>query len=223
LYQDYEDNGVVSDWTSGEASRYTVSINESNNNHYVSVAAVGTGSNGTAITSNIVKGKIKAGNDFESSEDFTMIFDLQLTGGNGQVSSWYINDASDVVGQYNAYSSPIFALKATAANSTSWIINDNANQTITLDKSTWYTFKITKSGLFLYLTVTKTEDNSVVFTRSAIDVKSAKGGLGRMLFDTKRYYSAMAFDNLILRNIQEGDVPVGNIYTVTLTFAPDYR
>jgi len=71
--QDY--SGGVADWTSGSTGRYTVDMNAGG---YLTVNAVGTGDNGTTITGTTVNGKAAAGSDFEASDDFTMIFDLQL-------------------------------------------------------------------------------------------------------------------------------------------------
>ena len=84
--QDY--SGGVADWTSASTGRYTVDMNAGG---YLTVNAVGTGNNGTTITGSTVKDMAAAGDDFASSDDFTMIFDLQLNGGNSQASSFLIN------------------------------------------------------------------------------------------------------------------------------------
>ena len=211
--QDYSD--ATADWTSGNTSRYTVDMNDGG---YLTVNyVVSDGNNGTTITGTTVNGKAAAGDDFESSDDFTMIFDLQLTGGNNQASYFHINDAANAGGN-EAETGHILTLKQTAANGTTWKINGATDQTVTLAKSTWYTFKLSKSGSKLYLTVTPTAGGDAVFAQQAITVVSDKGGLGNMIFQTKRYYAYMAIDNVVLRTVQDGDVPTGTATTYTIKY-----
>ena len=208
--QDYSSG--VADWTSGNTGRYTVSVDG-----YLTVNAVGNGSNGATITGSTVSGKAASGDDFESSDDFTMIFDLQLTGanngGNGHVSSFHIYDAA------NNASTSILSLNQTAASSTEWKINDASDKTVNLAKSTWYTFQLSKKGALLYLTVTPTAGGDAVFAQQAIAVKSSKGGLGNMVFMTDRYWAYLAIDNVVLRDWQSGDTPAG----VSTTYTIQYR
>lgn len=219
--QDYEAPEVTADWISGNTGRYTVSIETAETNHYLSVAAVGNGNNGAYITSTTIKDKAVAGTDFETSDNFTLIFDLQLTGGDNQQSNFFIADASDAYA--DTWHTPsttgtILWLKAKAKGSTTWVINNNSDQEVTLDKKTWYTFKLSKSDALLYLTITKTSDDTEVLARTTIDILSTFGGLGTMNFNTQRYNSAMAFDNLTLRAIQDGDVPVAQPTTYTIKY-----
>ena len=203
--QDYSDG--VADWTSGSTGRYTVDMNVGG---YLTVNAVGSGNNGTTITGTTVKDKAAAGDDFATSDDFTMIFDLQLTGGNNQASSFLIND--------KANSKAMLSLAQINANSTTWKINDASDKTVALTKSTWYTFKLSKSGSLLYLTVTPTAGGDPVLAQQTIAVLSEKGGLGNMIFNTKRYYAFMAIDNVILRDLQSGDVPTGTATSYTIKY-----
>ena len=203
--QDY--SGGVADWTSASTGRYTVDMNAGG---YLTVNAVGNGNNGTTITGTTVKDMAAAGDDFASSDDFTMIFDLQLNGGNNQASSFLIND--------KANSTAMLSLAQTAANSTTWTINNASDKTVTLTKSTWYTFKLSKSGSMLYLTVTPTAGGDPVLAQQTIAILSAKGGLGNMIFNTKRYYSFMAIDNVVLRDLESGDVPVGTATSYTIKY-----
>jgi len=203
--QDYSDG--VADWTSGNTGRYTVDMNDGG---YLTVNAVGNGSNGTTITGTTVKDKAAAGDDFASSDDFTMIFDLQLNGGNNQASSFLIKD--------KANSTAMLSLAQTAAGGTTWKINDATDKTVTLTKSTWYTFKLSKSGSMLYLTVTPTAGGDPVLAQQTIAILSEKGGLGNMIFDTKRYYSFMAIDNVVLRDLESGDVPAGTATSYTIKY-----
>lgn len=203
--QDYSDG--VADWTSGNTGRYTVDMNAGG---YLTVNAVGNGNNGTTITGTTVKDKAAAGEDFASSDDFTMIFDLQLNGGNNQASSFLINDKA------NSYA--MLSLAQTVAGGTTWKINDATDKTVTLTKSTWYTFKLSKSGSMLYLTVTPTAGGDPVLAQQTIAILSEKGGLGNMIFNTKRYYSFMAIDNVVLRDLKSDDVPAGTATSYTIKY-----
>ncbi len=203
--QDYSDG--VADWTSGITDRYTVAVDG-----YLTVNAVGNGNNGTTITGTTVNGKLAAGTDFASSTDFTMTFDLQLNGGNNQASTFFIYDAA------NAEGTALLKLAQTTKGSNDWIINDNSGQTVTLTKSTWYSFVLSKKGSLLYLTVTPTAGGDAAFAQASITVLSTKGGTGNMIFNTKRYYSFMAIDNVVLRDWESGDTPTGTATTYTITY-----
>ena len=207
-------SGGVADWASDNTGRYTVDMNAGG---YLTVNAVGTGDNGTTINGTTVNGKAAAGSDFEASDDFTMIFDLQLTGGSNQLSWFHINDAANG-GNNESADGHILSLSLKEANGTVWKINGSETQTVTLAKSTWYTFKLSKSGSLLYLTITPTAGGDAVFSQDMITVKSAKGGLGKMIFQTKRYYSYMAIDNVVVRELTSGDVPAATPTTYTINY-----
>ncbi len=202
--QDYSDG--VADWTSGNTGRYTVAVDG-----YLTVNAVNA-NNGTTITGTTVNGTLAAGTDFSSSTDFTMTFDLQLNGGNNQTSTFFIYDAA------NAEGTALLKLAQTSANGTTWAINNNSGQTVTLTKSTWYSFSLSKKGSMLYLTVTPTAGGDAVFEQASITVLSTYGGTGNMIFNTKRYWAFMAIDNVILRDWESGDTPAGTATTYTITY-----
>ena len=211
--QDYSSG--TADWTSGNTGRYTVDMNAGG---YLTVNAVGSGDNGATITGSTVNGKAAAGDDFESSDDFTLFFDLQLNGGSNQTSWFHINDASNNCGGNETAGTHMLSLKQTAANGTTWQINGATDKTVTMSKSTWYTFQLSKKGSLLYLTVTPTAGGDPVFAQQQITVNSSKGGLGNMIFQTKRYYSFMAIDNVVLRAWQSGDTPAGVPTTYTIKY-----
>ena len=195
--QDYSGEDPTADWTSKNTERYTVSVTKG----VLYVNPVSNGQNGATITGTTVNGKVPQGSDFASSDDFTLIFDLQLTGGNDNTSSFYIYDSE------NKDATPILALTAPYSNGTVWTINNNSNIRVNLSKSTWYTFKLSKSGSYLYLTITPTGESNPVFAQQTIQVNSSKGGLGKMVFNTGRYYSYMAIDNVVLRDLENSDIP----------------
>ncbi len=210
--QDYSSG--TADWTSGNTGRYTVDMNAGG---YLTVNAVGNGNNGATITGSTVNGKAGSGDDFESSDDFTMIFDLQLNGGNNQPSFFHINDKANVGGN-EAETGHMLTLYQTSANSTTWQINGDEQKTVVINKNTWYTFQLSKKGSFLYLKVTPTAGGDPAFAQQQITVTSEKGGLGNMIFQTKRYYAYMAIDNVVLRAWQSGDTPDGVAATYTINY-----
>lgn len=211
--QDYSDG--IADWVTGNEGRYTVDMNEGG---YLTVNAVGNGSNGTTITGTTVNGAAAAGEDFASSEDFTMTFDLQLTGGNNQLTWFNINDAANNAGN-EAVDAHMLTLKLQDAGGTVWQVNGSETQTLDLAKATWYSFKLTKQGAKLYLTVVPTEGGDALMNQELITVTSTVGGLGNMILQTKRYYAFLAIDNVVVRDVVASeDIPATPIYNYTVKF-----
>lgn len=211
--QDYSDG--VADWKSDATDRYTVNINEGG---YLTVDAVGNGNNGTTVTGSTVNGKAAAGENFTSSEDYTLSFDLQLTGGDNQATWFHINDAANTSKMEELPDNHVLSLNA-APKSTVWTINGNETQTIDLAKTTWYTFTLTKYGKDLFLSVAPTEGGDALLNQQKIAVNSTGGGLGNMVFQTKRYYAYMAIDNVVLRDVVESiDIPATPVYTYTVKY-----
>jgi hypothetical protein len=211
--QDYSDG--IADWVTGNEGRYTVDMNEGG---YLTVNAVGNGNNGTTITGSTVDGAAAAGEDFASSEDFTMTFDLQLTGGNNQLTWFNINDAANNAGN-EAVDAHMLTLKLQAAGGTVWQVNGSETQTLDLAKATWYSFKLTKQGAKLYLTVVPTEGGDALMNQELITVTSTVGGLGNMILQTKRYYAFLAIDNVVVRDVVASeDIPATPIYNYTVKF-----
>ena len=184
--QNYEAANVAADWTSSNTDRYTVAIAGDDSNHYLQVSSVGNGNNGTSIVSNSFNGVL----DDDASE-FTLSFDIQLTpasgSGDGHVSSFFIADGG---------AGNVLKLLSTGDGSTTWQINDKADQTVTLDKTKWYTFKIEVVSGFEFLTVTDKATGSAVFARQKVNNLILKYGLSKMTFNTDRYWAGLAIDNV---------------------------
>ena len=203
---DYEDATPNVDWVSGNTGRYTVAV-EGTTDHYLHVAAVSNGNNGTTITSTATNGKVTTGTDFYMS------FDLILDGcsdGASRHSIFYIYDAS------NSASTPILKIYQNAGgNYTGWTINDNTALT-TGGKGTgnWYNYVLTRIGSKEYLTVTKKTNSTKVLDMVEITSLSTNGGLGKMVFETNRYYAGLYFDNVVLRAL---DAPAFTLSTTSVT------
>jgi hypothetical protein len=203
--ENYEGDGATCDWTSGNTGRYTTALAEDGGNHYVQVSPVGNGNSGALITSNSTNGKAASG------DNYVLIFDLKITGGNNQLSWFQVNDANNYNTNINSDATPancMLLFKLTEANGSTWKINNNASQTVTLNKSNWNRVKLIVVDGETYLTVTDLSTSKDVFAIAKITTNSTKGGLGGMQFATKRYYSSMAIDNVVVREIQSSDLVI---------------
>lgn len=182
--QDYEASGVTADWTAAQSDRYSVGISGDETNHYLLVSSVGTGGNGTTLTSTSLNGKLAS-----DVSEFSMSFDLKLIPGNNQQPNEFIirdGGAGNVLHLVN-----------TAVGSTTWQINGSTDQTIVMDKAKWYSFHLdvlTKD--LILLTVTDKDAGTEIFSRQLITSQISTMGLGNMIFYTKRYYAGMAIDNV---------------------------
>ena len=199
--QDYEASGVVADWTSGNESRYTVAINGDDANHYLEVASTEvTQNNGATVTTNDkYTGKVDAG------DNFTMTFDLSLTGGNNQ------NGTDFKVLSNDGY---ILSIKQIDNGGKVFMINEDPNLTLDYTDSPWYSFKLSRKDNLTFLTVTKKADGSTVLAQTPIALKSAKGGIANLSFNTGRYYANMKLDNVVIKELADGDVPNIEYYNI---------
>lgn len=186
---DYEADGVEADWTSGNTGRYTVSIKGDASNHYLAVDAVGNGNNGTTITCDATNSKVAA------NTDFFMSFDLGLFGGNNQASSFYVYDSSN--------SKAILEItQNTAGNYTAWTANGTKAVNFSA-KGAKCTYKLAIKNGTVYFTLIDGANTKIDKEIIATEVS----GLGKMVFNTKRYYSGMTIDNVLVRSLEEGDTP----------------
>ena len=182
--QDYEASGVTADWSAAQTDRYSVGISGDETNHYLLVSSVGTGGNGTTLTSTSLNGKLAS-----DVSEFSMSFDLKLIPGNNQhPNEFIIRDGG---------AGNVLHLVNTAVGSTTWQINGSTDQTIVMDKAKWYSFHLdvlTKD--LILLTVTDKDAGTEIFSRQLITSQISTMGLGNMIFYTKRYYAGMAIDNV---------------------------
>jgi hypothetical protein len=207
---DYEGESPAVDWTTSNDGRFTASIAEDGGNHYMNIAAVGNGNNGTNLNTNgSYIGTVSA------NTDFTMIMDLALTptgnGGSNQSAATFTLKSANA----NAYATD-YILKIAQNGSTdgTWTINGDASTTVKLTSGKFYTYKITRKGTVTYLTVTDGADS--VFTQKIIANKSENGGIGGMRFDTSRYSAGMKIDNITIRDVDDAsDIPSVATYKVT--------
>lgn len=213
--QDYESDGATADWTTGTGGRFTPVILEDENgsNHFLSVDQSQRNNNGCTLTSTSLQGKVA------EEKDFTMLFDVKIGSSTNQTPvEFNIYDAAN--------SAKILALVATGTYATTYTVNNNSEQKPAisagggkgLDDLAWMSFKLSRKSSLTYLTITNKATGGVVFERAIINTLSEKGGIGKMEFITKRYNANFAIDNVVVRDIEEGDVPASSVYTITTKY-----
>ncbi len=209
----YSAGSTATGWKSKTSGRFTPVILSEEDNYYLSVTQGERNNNGTTVTGEVLAGKAEAG------DDFTLSFDMRLSNSNNQSPvSLEIKDAAN--------SGIIFSLTATGKNATTWKINGTEN-IVTLPNSgagmavtdiTWISYKISRSGSLTYITITNKETGDEIFERQTVDGASATGGLGNIVFTTRRYNANFAIDNIELRELQSGDVPAVTPVNYTIKY-----
>ena len=166
------------------------------------------GGNGTTVTTNdSYTGTVPAGTNF------TMTFDMAITGGNNQANTVLrVLSADGYILEFDQIASGLTA---------SYSINRSSTQTVTFTQNTWYNITVTRSGANTFLTI-KDSSGEIVsgIEKLVITSGSANGGITGMSFATGRYYANLKMDNIVIRDIQEGDVPAAVLYNVDLQTAP---
>lgn len=208
--QDYEGADVLVDWATSNKDRYIPILQTVDKNTFLTVDQTTRRNNGCSLTNSSVK--VAAGTDF------TITLDLKLGSHNDKDKSstvFTIKDAEN--------SSAIFSLADAGASSTKWIVNGDNDLQLDLPGTgktadVWYTFKVTRKGNITYLTVTNTKTGDVVLKRTAIKTLSEKGGVGKMTFDTSRYFANLAIDNVVVRSLTGDDVPATQVFTVVTKY-----
>ena len=211
--ESYSSTSTATGWSTSTSGRFTPTILNESDNYFLSVAQTERNNNGATVTGTVISGKAAAG------DNYTLTFDMRLSSSSDQTNTEFkINDAANTA--------VIFSLKETTKWTTTWTVNGTSTQ-VTLpnsnkaDKSntiadvTWCSYKITRSGSKTYLTITNKETSAVIFSQAAISGSSTDGGLGNIVFVSSRYLANFAIDNIVVREVEVGDVP--STYTATFT------
>lgn len=185
---DYESNNT--DWTTSTSGRFTPVILEEVDNHYLSVKQDERDNNGATLSSPSLG--VPAGTSYQ------MTFDLKVSSSTDKLpTAFKLYDAANT--------GTIFSLTATDKSVDTWKVNDG--DIITLpgtnigngDITTvpWYSITILRAGTNTWVTIKKKSDNSTVLNNASVTA-SATGGLGKMQFETSRYYANFAIDNVVV-------------------------
>ena len=221
LSEMYDDQSTATGWATsvaGDNPRFTPVILNDDGNYYLSVDQTTRNNNGCVVTGTILSGLVAAG------DDFTLVFDMRLGNNNqGGVNVKFMDATNkDIMLSISAVSS---------GNDTSWAVNGSDTQ-VTLPNSyynnnttgaaikniTWCTYQLSRSGNITYLTIINKETGATILERTKLTDTSLTGGLGNIVFTTGRYYANFAIDNIILRKLQEGDVPEGQTANYTIQY-----
>lgn len=201
---DYE-SGVM-DWTTSVSGRYDPVILEENGNYYMSVdqdkRSSANNNNGATLTSTNLG--VVAGSSYQ------LTFDLKVSSSNGtnsQSGTKFIVYDADNNGE-------VFSLQATAVGATSWILNGESENPITLPYTSqgtndittvpWYSVTILRNGTNTWVTIKDSGGNAIVNNKYV--TSSNIGGLGRMQFNTMRYNANFAIDNVYVTPILDWSV-----------------
>ena len=214
-YQDYEAEGATVDWKTSVSGRHTpILASDDDGNTYLCADPTQTYNNGATLTGPDLN--IPAGTSF------TMFFDLRLGNSNSSVPSFVIKDDSG--------NNDIFSIKAiSSGNVTNWAINgDNENpvnlagtgyvNNSIINNRPWYRFKISLSDGVTYLTITNVADGTEILPRTMVTTLSSTGGLGIMYYYTNKNLAKFAIDNVVVRSIEEGDLPDVEKTTYTIKY-----
>jgi len=210
--QNYEAEGATVDWTTSVAGRFDPIIAvDTDENHYLAADPTKTYNNGATLTANDLN--VAAGN-------ITMLFDLRLGNANSGTPAFTVYDAEGAV---------LFELKATAKSVTTWIVNGDAENPVTLDGTNyinnstvsdrpWYRFQLSYNNEVTYLTITAVATGTVVLERTIITGKSSVGGVKKMTFATSKSLAKFAIDNVVVREIADGDLPSAAATSYTIKY-----
>ncbi len=203
--EDYDiSSASVSNWSTSVSGRYTPIISTSDGNRYMTVTQNERNNNGCTVTGTLLNGSVSAGNDF------TLVFDIKLAAAKDRdtdITTFTINDAAN--------SASILKFTASETGSTTWKINENTSQTVTMQQNDWYTVRLIRVGTSTHLKIIKKSDSSVAFADAEISKLSETGGLGKMSFVTARYNANLSMDNVLVRDFAIGDLPLNTAPTIT--------
>ncbi len=185
--QNYDSETI--DWTTSVGGRFDPVIMNENGNKYLSVNQDTRNNNGAILT--------RSSFNIEEGTDFDLSFDLKVSSSTDQQPvSFTIFDerGSDI----------IFSLTATGTWTENWIVNNGTqinlpytnkgNISNTIADVPWYTIYLTRRGSTTHVTIKDKEGRATYFDNYV--TSSSSGGLGKMEFNTCRYFANFAIDNI---------------------------
>lgn len=189
---EYGSTSTTDGWSTSVAERFTPVILNEGDNYFLSVTQDQRNNNGCVVTGTTLAGQVAAGCGF------ILTFDLRISSSTNQwPTSFEIRDVEN--------SSTMFSLTATGTSVTTWKLNGgdeltlpNTNKggsTETIADVPWYTVTIKRRGTNTYVTIVNKGTGVAICTDKAVTA-STTGGLGNMVFTTKRYFANFAIDNI---------------------------
>ena len=185
--QNYDSETI--DWTTSVGGRFDPVIMNENGNKYLSVNQDTRNNNGAILT--------RSSFNIEEGTDFDLSFDLKVSSSTDQQPvSFIIFDGSG--------SDIIFSLTAIGTWTENWKVNNGTqiylpntnkgNKANTIADVPWYTIYLTRRGSITHVTIKNKEGWATYFDNYV--TSSSSGGLGKMEFNTCRYFANFAIDNI---------------------------
>ena len=221
--ESYNAESTTDGWTSSVAERFTPMIyneadllSEASENYFLSVNQSERNNNGCIVTGTVLSGKTAAGDDFVL--EFDMMLSNSNNNGNSQSPvSLQIKDANN--------QDDILSLSAPDKYVPVWDVNGTDLQVtlpnyggLHISALTWCHYVIARSGNLTYLTITNNATDEAILERTLVGGSSETGGLGNIVFTTKRYYANFAIDNIVVRALEDSDVPSVAMSSYTIQY-----
>ena len=189
---EYSSTSTTDGWSTSVSGRFTPVILSESDNYFLSVTQGERNNNGCVVTGTTLAGQVAAGCGF------ILTFDLRISSSTDQwPTSFEIFDAEN--------SSTMFSLTATGKWVTTWKLNggdelelpntNKGNSSNTIADVPWYTVTIKRRGTNTYVTI-KPKDGVTDICTDKVVTASTTGGLGNMVFTTRRNFANFAIDNI---------------------------
>ncbi len=223
--QDYQ-NAETVDWKTGTGGRYDPILDTEGENKYMTVeqSTSQRNNNGATLSSTTTYGSY-----VEGLNEYAVEFDAKLGSANNQANA-------DL--RINTGDGYLFSIHQTGNSSTTWYLNGNTSAVVDLPGTgtntaetledgirtlPWYHFTVAFKKGATYLTIKNAEgelladaEGNPVADKMLLEPKSTTGALTNMTFATGRYYSNLALDNIVIRALNEGEIPDVEFHTITI-------
>ena len=219
----YDSESTTEGWETGVAGRFTPVILNENGDCFLSVTQNERSNNSCEVMGSVLAGKAN------TNDDFTLTFDMRLgnSGGGTYAQSPVSVEFKDINNSGVVFSLTATGVATSLIDGTSWIINNNNERVVDLPNSgvttsisqiTWCSYQITRIKGLTFLTIKNRETGEVIFPRQLVGGVSNVGGLGDIIFTTKRYRANLALDNIVVREVIDSDIPVMNPTSYTICY-----
>ena len=206
---DYE-NGATADWVSANAQGQVALVTEGENT-YLSYDISSARPNDRGANY-IFSDEVKAA----AGSAYAIEFDAAIKAGDDHSTEFSILGADFAYGSKNMNNGTtvgtIIKMEA-PKNSTSWTIQ-GLNTPAELAAGTFYHYRVAVKDTSAYLTI-EAADGTKVVDNQLIAVNGA-GGLGGIYFKAGRYTAGVGIDNVLVRTLNDGEVPDINFYNLTI-------
>lgn len=220
--EEFDTDATTEGWTTSVEGRFTPTILTEGNNSFLSVAQDERSNNGCVVTGKILNSKVGI------EDDFFLAFDMRLgNSGGGTYAqapvSFVINDASN---KGVLFSLVAKGVSTNIGDSPAWMINDTGDEVFLPSSGysyygvtdiTWCSYTIIRYKGLTFVSITNKETGQPILERTLIE-SSPTGGIGDIVFTTKRYRANLAIDNIVLRDFQNGDIPEIKPTTYTICY-----